>query len=669
MSAKKRILKIAAIGAGVVAFAGYFAFSTFVFNPLEGELEADVAALVPRDVDFYASRSGLKGAFGEFPALAVQDRLDRWDAWRAWLESPQQKELAKQLDLERSLARLREVSEQLPLGQKPIDVFGGEDLAVAGYFRGADLAQADWCAYGRCNWLGKLAVAALDHHEAAGLARQGLVVQKGERWHSISGAGLPRTLHVARLRDVVMVATKAELIQQAFALESQAFADSFYQSALYFDHVQNAERNALRDEFELYVNLRKLQDALQIKGPLPNPASQEFGQALLGRFVQLPSAKNIVGTVDVAEEFKLDLHGELSSEAVTPEMARVYRARGFDNNELWGEAARAVPADAAFFAYARLPAADALRAIVASMEPALRVNMEDLFRNTGKYQSLEALVAEVEGSLKDRAAFVVRPNDYPTEADGPPNDGQPTPAWALILWPKNLAPLVALRDTIGTNSAKFGLQGRRPGEAGYFKLELRGFSVREFWSRFVPGTGSIVTCDVEDVIIVSNHLRMLDQMINIHTQPAGSKLRLAEDAGFLALTRSMTTGGHVFAYANPRTLVPILRQGARRAVEDSIVVDWRTQRASLEDKVLRERFPGQQRGRLSPEMQKQVDELVDPELDRMEKAIRDEQVPRLLAEKERQYAYLSGVRGAAALLKLDPKSFGLAVRAVAPLPE
>lgn len=669
MSAKKRILKIAAVGAGVVAFAGYFAFSTFVFNPLEGELEADVAALVPRDVDFYASRAGLKEAFGEFPDLAVQARLDRWDAWRAWLDSPQQKELAKKLDLDRSLLRLREVSNQLPLGQKPVDVFGGEDLAVAGYFRGADLAQADWCAYGRCSWLGKLAVAALDHHEAAGLAQQGLVVQKGERWHSISGAGLPRTLHVARLRDVVMVATKAELVQQAFALESQAFADSFYQSALYFDHVQNAERNALRDEFELYVNLRKLQDALQLKGPLPNPASQEFGEALLGRFVQLPSVKNVVGTIDVAEEFKLDLHGELSSEAVTPEMARVYRGRGFDNNELWGEAARAAPPDAAFFAYARLPASEALRAIVASMEPALRVNMEDLFRNTGKYQTLDALVAEIEGALKDRVAFFARPNDYPVKEDDPPNDGQPTPAWALVLWPKNLAPLVALRDTIGTNSAKFGLQGLKPGDAGYYKRELRGFtSLREFHSRFVPGTGLIVTCDIQDIVVISNHFGLLDQIITTYTQRDSNRC-LADDPAFLALTRTMTTGGHVFAYANPRTLVPILRQGARRAVEDSIVVDWRTQRASLEDKVLRERFPGQQRGRLSPEVQKQVDDLVDPQLEAMEKAIRDEQVPRLLAERERQYAYLSGMRGMAALLKLDPKSFTLGVRALAPLPE
>jgi hypothetical protein len=669
MSAKKRILKIAAIGAGVVAFAGYFAFSTFVFNPLEGELEADVAALVPRDVDFYVARADLKDAFGDFPELAVQQRLDRSDAWRAWLDSPRKRQLEQALDLDRSMARLREVSARLPLGQKPIDVFGGEDLAVAGYFRGSDLAQADWCAYGRCNWLGKLAVAALDHSEALGLAAQGLAVQKGERWHSLSGGGLPRTLHLARLRDVVMVATRPEMLQQAFALQQNAFADSFHQSAVYFDHVQSAERNARRDEFELYVNLRKLQDALQVKGPLPNPASQEFGEALLGRLVQFPAARNIVGTIDLAEEFKLDLHGDLSSEAVTPEMARIYRSRGFDNNELWGEAARLAPADAAFFAYARLPASEALRAIVASMEPALRVNMEDLFRNTGKYPNLEALVSEVEGALKDRAAFVVRPDDYPAEAEGPPNDGQPTPAWALVLWPRSLAPLVALRDTIGTNSAKFGLQGRRPGEAGYFKLELRGFQVREFWSRFVPGTGSIVTCDVEDVVIVSNHLRMLDQMILAYTQGGPTSPRLGDEPGFLALTRTMTTGGHVFAYANPRTLVPILREGARRAVEDSIVVDWRTQRASLEDKVLRERFPGQQRGRLSAEVQKQVDELVDPQLEAMEKAIRDEQVPRLLAEREREYAYLSGMRGIAALLKLDPKSFDVTVRAVAPLPE
>lgn len=669
MSAKKRILKITAIVLGVVAFTGYFAFSTFVFNPLESDLQADVAALVPRDVDFYASRARAGEAFSDFPRLAAQDRLDRLDAWRTWTGSPEYAELAREMKLDASLAELARVADQLPLGQQPTDVWGGADLAVAGYFRGKDLAQADWCAYGRCNWLAKLGVALLRRPGVLGLDAQGVVVETGDKWVALSGRGLPRKLYLARLADVVMVSTTPDMPAKAWALESQAFADSFYQSAIYFDHVQSASRNALRDEFELYLNAKKLQEALQVRGPLPNTASQDFGPALLGRLVQLPAVKSVVGVVDAAEEFKADLHGEFTSEAITPEMARLYRARGFDNDELVREAAILAPADTAFFAYMRAPTGDLLRHMTAAMEPALRTNLEDLFRNTGKYPSLDALVAELDGALKDRAAFIVRANDYQVDPNGPPNDGQPVPAWALVLWPKNAETIRALRDTIGTNSAKFGLQGRTPGEAGYFKNFTKGFEIREYWSRFVPGTGMIATCNANELTIVSNSFQMLSHILLTATQESAEYPRLADEPTFLALARTLEKGGHLAAYVNPKALVPVLRIGTRRAAEDSIVVDWKAERARLEDKALREQFPGSRRGQLSPDVQEKVDAIVDPQLVQMEKELREQRVPQLMAAQERVYTYLSAARAALAVLKLDPKTFDLSVRAVVPLPE
>lgn len=672
MTSKKRLLKITAIVAGIVAFTGYFAFSTFLFSPLEADLEADVAALVPRDVDFYAARARNDEAFGDFPRLAVQDRIDRTDAWQTWIKSPEYADMARDMKLEQSLEQLAQVADQLPLGMQPQDIYGGGDLAVAGYFRGKDLAQADWCAYGRANWLAKLAVALLNTPDVIGLKEQGLTVESGDGWVALSGARLPRKLYIARIKDVVMVATQPELPQKARALEAQAFADSFYQSAIYFDHVQNADRNALRDEVELYVNTKKLQEALQIRGPLPNPGAQDFGEALLGRLVQAPAVKSVVGTLDLSQEFRLDLHGEFTSEAITPEMARIYRARGFDNEELLREGAILAPADAAFFAYLRAPTGDLLRNMVASMEPALRTNLEDLFRNTGKYPTLDGLVSELDGALRDRAAFIVRPNDYTPDPNGPPNDGGVVPAWALVLWPKNVDAVVALRDTIGTNSAKFGLQGRTPGEAGYFRNVLNeggGFEIREFWSRFVPGTGMIATCNAGGMTIVSNSFKMLSHILLTATQNSAQYPRLADDPTFLALTRTMRTGGHIAAYVNPKSLVPVLRLGARRQAEDALVVDWRAERARLEDKVLRERFPGEKRGQLSPAVQEQVDAVVDPQLEKMERDLQTQQVPQLMAAQERLYTYASAMRAGMVMLRLDPKSFELSVRAIVPLPE
>ena len=52
MKLKSRILKILSIVLLVVLFLGYFAFSTFLFSPVESDFEYDVSALIPRDVDY-----------------------------------------------------------------------------------------------------------------------------------------------------------------------------------------------------------------------------------------------------------------------------------------------------------------------------------------------------------------------------------------------------------------------------------------------------------------------------------------------------------------------------------------------------------------------------------------------------------------------------------------
>ena len=93
MSLKSRFVKIALIVLAVVVFAGYFAFTTFLYNPLEGELDAPNAALVPREVDFFLGRAHLDESFSKFPRLVVQDQLDKNPGWQTWVASPEYAEL------------------------------------------------------------------------------------------------------------------------------------------------------------------------------------------------------------------------------------------------------------------------------------------------------------------------------------------------------------------------------------------------------------------------------------------------------------------------------------------------------------------------------------------------------------------------------------------------
>ena len=667
MSLKSRLLRIALILIGVLLFAGYFAFTTFLYNPFEGALDADVAALVPRDVDFFVAKAELGSSFTKFPRLKVQDKLDKHPAWQAWAASPECQKLAADLDLEKSLAALDQNLKQIPLGMGPLDLFGGKDLALAGYFHGSDFAQSDWAAYGRLNWAGRLGSALLAYPGMLGLDKRGIKVRVEPKYIALSGGGLPRELFLTRLKDVLVIATKAELATAAVDLAAKRFEDSFFQSANYNDWIGNASRDAARDEFEVYLNVRKLLENLALKGPLPDPKSQEFATALAGRLFQLPSLKNSIGVAGVDGGVALDLHGELSSELVMPELQRLYRTRGFDRNMLALDVSKLAPRDTAIFLYMHAKIGDVLRALLGASEPALRDNLDTAFRNTGRYPNLDALVNELDAAFKDRVALIVRPNDYPPDADGPPHNDTPVPAVALVLWTQNQDTVDKFRDLVGAQGVRFRMEGKNKNEAGYYKYSEAGYETFEYWSPLVPGTGVIVTAKVGELTVVTNSLGMIRNIIKTYSQGGEKYPQLADEPRFSALVQSSLTRANLALWVNPKTLTPLLRALGRRVAEDSIVIDAKSLRPLEETRVLKDEFGGRKVDGLDESEKQKLSDLVDERFSKMRRQVKEEQVPMILAKQERLFTYLEASSGLLALLALDPKAIDLSLRLVTPL--
>lgn len=663
MSLKSRFLRITLIVLGVLAFAGYFAFATFLYDPLEGDLDYDVAALAPRDVDFYASKADLRALFQPFPDLAAKKQLEENAAWNAWTSSPEYQDLARSTRLEETLAQTKKDLGALPFGMDLLDVFGGEDLAVAGYLKGADFAQADWALYGRANWAGKLAASALRHPGLLGLEKRGLAAVEGDECVELSGGQLPRTLYVTRLRDVVIVATKPEFAKKAHDLERKQYADSLYQSAMYHDFIEQKERNKRRDEVEVFVNTMKLMDAMGFKGEYPDTKSQDFTPAFLGRWFQARSAKNVTGIVGLDGGLQLDLHGEFSSELITRDQEKFYRTRGFDRGQVLGEAAQLAPADCALFVVLHAGMADFARQVFASMEPALKQVVEDTFRSTGKYQNLEQVIAQLDGAFKDRMAILVRKNDYGFDADGPPHTDDPVPAVALVFWTKDVKQIVDLRETIGNNGSKFGLKGRSETEVGYFKYFEAGYETREYWSRQIPGTGCISTVNAGDITIVTNVSKMMGHILKVQTQGGDKYPRLADEPAFEALMQSAPPRSNLLVYANPRILGPILRDQAKVAAASAVHVDWQSITPLEGQKILRAEFGGKKEADLSAEEKTSFDAKLDARLKELEAKFAKEQVPTFMAKQERWIRYLEGTESVLLFLALDPKNWDLVVRA------
>jgi hypothetical protein len=113
-----------------------------------------------------------------------------------------------------------------------------------------------------------------------------------------------------------------------------------------------------KDELEIYVDARKAIESLKLPKAWPDAKSQDFATGDARAGVPARSLKDAIGVLGVDEGIALDLHGELSSEQITPEQVRLYRTRGVERDALLGAIARIAPRDSALVVYLHAPVAD-----------------------------------------------------------------------------------------------------------------------------------------------------------------------------------------------------------------------------------------------------------------------------------------------------------------------
>ena len=670
MIRKSRLLRWFGAILALFLFVGYFAFSTFVFDPFEAGLGVDISGLVPREVDFFFARARLDDVFDGFPTLAVEDELEPLPAWQAWMDSPEREELLKATGYREIVTRIQEATADLPLGLEPLDIFGGRDLAVAGFFHGAGVEKMKWAVYGTLSTPGKLAIEALKYPGLLPLAEQGIDIAVDERYVTLTGSALKEPILVSRVRDVGILSNSPELVNEAHDQDAKQFEGSFLAGPDFNDHIQRVDRNDRRDELEFHVQTRGLMEMLQVSGAWPDKNSQDFLPSLGAKLFQLNTINQVSGVIGIDDGITVDVHGKLSSELMTPLQTRIYGRRAISGEELIRDFAQFAPSDTSLFVFFKCDIGDLLTQVFDSIEPDMRRLIEERFQQSGKYRNLAQLIEEVDAALLDRVVLIVRDHDYPVDPLGPPHDGAPVPAVAVVTWPAKggKEKIEALRDVIGAMGSRIGLAGRESGESGYYRNSVGGKEIREFWCPNIAGTGMIANLTSADICITANSHPMLDHIHKTWTQGQATGFpRLSERSDFVAVARSAGNGANLAAWFNPRTLASTLRKQARLRASDSIVIDWTFERARVEDLVLRESFGGRKATALGPAESADFDRLVDQKLEVVRTNIFDKQVPILMAEYERDITYSELIQGGLLMLAVQPKQFELALRVIAPL--
>jgi hypothetical protein len=671
MALRSRFLRITLIVLGVLAFAGYFAFSTFFFSPTESDYPADISTLAPRDIDFFAAKSRLRADFAEPPRLAVQDELDKTVAWQTWIGSPEYAEFDTEHGVEAQLERVRAELKALPID--PLAAVAARDTALAGYFRGATLESSDWALYARANWIGKLGVSALRYPGLLGLDKQGLLAEETGEVVSLSGGQLARPLHVARVADVVIVGTSHDLVAKALELNARGGQESFGLSARYNDYIQNQRRTATGDDLEFSVDWRVAMEKLGLSGRWPPADSYDFGPRLAARLFQLGAIRSVNGVLGFDSGVVLHAHADLSGEVMTPVQKSLYRIRGRDSAQIQRDLAFITPADAHVCAHLETDLGEFLSEVYQSLDPATRQLLDDTLRSTGQFTGTPALIDELETLFKGRIGLILRDNDYPYNAEkDPPNNGAPTPAATVVLWTENTDKahrrIQQLQQLVSDNQARFGLRGRT-GQRAVFTNTLKGGNeVWEFWAPPIDGTGHVAVSRNGDMYFISNTYAMLADLLRRFNRDEPVR-RLSDRPDFAQVVSEARASSNLFAWFDPRSMARLMRRVAEQNALDEVKsrINWDRERALAEEQALRENFPGKVRGQLDQDTQSRLDAIVGPKLLEIESRLLREQVPAMKAAMERRITYLEACSGALLTVALDPKSIDLSLSAIFPL--
>jgi hypothetical protein len=512
--------------------------------------------------------------------------------------------------------------------------------------------------------MGKLAQSLLSYPGLLDLEGQGLSVATEEGVVTLSGGQLSRPLSIARIANVLVVGSSADLVARALELEATKGQDSFGQSARYADYIEN-QPNREPDDIEFFVDHDALMSNLGLDGNLPDLASQDFTPAFLAHIGQLKLFKELVGVLSFEGGLAIDLNAELSSEKLTAAQKRFYREAGF-NRDRAREIGGLAPEDTGVLAYLQADVGDVLRMVLESTEPALQDNFHDLVRAVWGYPDGQSLIDTVDSGLKDRLALVMRPMDYPDEGlNGPPHDGRETFAWAVVGWVKDKAVLEEFRNKVASNQGRFGIRGRESGKSGVYTNKTRGgLVVYEYWSMLVPGTGHISSVVSDDIFIIGNHHSLVTDIL---LTDLGEGDSLADSPVFTSLVSLGLDSSNAMLWLNPGPIEQTLSGLADDAARDAVgSINWDLERPRISSLVLKRDFGGRTKEQLDLDEQRRFEDLLEADLSTFESQYYGQNVAALAQEYERKVGYLQAIRGLMFQLSLDPKRVDLSLRAIIP---
>ncbi len=666
-------------------------FTTFVYSPFEGSM-GEIRRAVPRSIDFYVGKRGLRDDFEEFPQprfwedLAGSDVLEQLEHtrfYRSTLATPENLRGLDQLEsLKAELADIPVVSVDL------VEDLFGRDFIVAGRFtRGAE--DPDWCVYARVSWKVASAISLLEFGWARGMA-QGVRISKDGDLLKIEGR-MPRPIYLCRVKDLALIGNEKDLVDSSRRLalglgkadEETLLSSADYQDLLIkpladFAELRGEDPNAA----ELFLNLETQRRLFPAIETWPGSGDETILEGRLFKaFINFKAMRRLWASIIFGEPF--DGNG-FSGRTLTG----LFRAT-MNKNELTRDQERFLgerkgkkewlrsvivnfPEKSAVFGVFRVAPTTLLRQLYQSLDPDSRALMEDGFRSYGVQGGAEAWINSMGAAFQPWFALVLH-DQLPIPKEHHPTLRGPNPVWAWVFQISKGQENRVRREVekLVKKGSAFGIRHVWRNPVG--KLDPEREFILELSNPQIPDTGHLAILNgaehLGNLFIISNHGDLVELLANTRLQTPGHRSLWADP-----LLREEYE-------ALPDTLSGFLwvrAQGARQILNRyrSFALSekgkgrpnpgWaRRVRGGVRQRIFAQRFASKVKAihQLSPGDLDQLENLVDQEVVRLweqEKFKRGRDAGKIFDEFS---AWLQSFERASLLLHTSTKNISLQVRA------
>lgn len=536
----------------------YFLFVTFFFNPFEDPL-ADTAEVVPREADYFLRWKGAGQRFDSFPVPSV---------WREFEQGPRYGELQdagllgewdQALGVGEAIARLTGVRDQLPLGlDLETDLL--QEVVLAGRGLPSLDASFDGMLMLRVSFKIKAGVALLGYDFMRSRLPESLGIEElGSDTYRLPQFG-PfgfRDAYLARIRDVVLLASAQEWIERARLLDIQGGEGSLARASVFHDNVQ-AFLAPGDQPVEAFLRWDPIRPQL---GRWPDPSDGGVSLAL-STFFNTDLLRYAAGYWKPGARFEGRFSGEIDRSLLTPFQRGWAESTSLSAHTL-AEYAGMLPADSFLFAAVAGNPGTVLRELSVVIPADLRQILDESLINTGQYQGIADLLSDVSDGFHSGLFLGLRRNDYPQESGlEVEHDDRPAPLFVAILRPKDLAAYDDLETFFLRNAAT--MVGAQDAFAVHEVPVGGGEKAIAFESPAIPGTGEILlhrfTVGRQDYVLVCNSfkfLRHVEATAFLSDQDASAaRSKLSRRDGFAHAARLLQRGASLFFYYDPAEAQP-----------------------------------------------------------------------------------------------------------------